>query len=97
MHNDAKTFVDPKNFIPERFLNADGSLNLKKDLSLPFGAGRRLCAGETFARNSMFLCVSAILQNFNIKPINGELPALDDTACGFARTPRDFWVHFESR
>lgn len=52
LHNDRKIWGDPENFRPERFLSDDGKLNLKKDLSLPFGAGRRLCAGETFARNT---------------------------------------------
>lgn len=97
LHNDEEVWGDPKVFRPERFLNDDGTLDLKKDQSLPFGAGRRLCAGETFARNTMFLCIAALLQNFNIKPANGKLPDLKAVDCGFARLPRDFWIKFESR
>jgi cytochrome P450 len=52
LHNDKGIWGDPENFRPERFLGGDGKLNLKNDFSLPFGAGRRLCAGETFARNT---------------------------------------------
>lgn len=97
MHNSKDVWMDPENFRPERLLDANGKLNLKKDFSLPFGAGKRLCAGETFARNTMFLCIAALLQNFNLKPSNGQLPNLKDTSCGFARMPADFWIKFEPR
>ena len=66
LHNDEDIWGDPKKFRPERFLDTNGKLDLKKDFSLPFGAGRRICAGETFARNTMFLCITALLQNFTL-------------------------------
>lgn len=97
MHMDEAIWGDPDNFKPERFLNEDGSFNIKKDFSLPFGAGRRICAGETFARNTMFLCIAALLQNFDLKTIAGKLPDHEDTDCGIARMPRDFWVKLESK
>lgn len=37
-HSDPDVFPEPRAFRPERFLDADGKL-LKKDLTLPFGAG----------------------------------------------------------
>jgi cytochrome P450 len=37
-HNDPEFWGDPQIFRPERFLDKDGQL-LKKDYSLPFGAG----------------------------------------------------------
>lgn len=97
LHNDKEVWGDPENFRPERFLDDHGKVNLKKDFSLPFGAGKRLCAGETFARNTMFLCIAALLQNFNLKASNGVLPKLEDTSCGLGRMPRDFWIKLESR
>lgn len=96
LHNDKSVWSDPENFRPGRFLDEDGKLNLKKDFSLPFGAGRRLCAGETFARNTMFLCIAALLQNFNLKP-SGGLPDLNAVDCGLARMTRDFWIKLEAR
>jgi cytochrome P450 len=99
LHFDKETWGDPDNFRPERFLE-NGKLSLKADKSLPFGAGRRLCAGETFSRNTMFLCLTAILQNFNLKPSlaqNGKFPGLNETGCGLARTPNDFWLRLEAR
>lgn len=97
LNNDKLLWKDPENFRPERFLNFKGNLSLKKDISLPFSAGRRLCAAETFSRNTMFLCVTALLQNFNLKPLGNILPDLNDNYCGLIRAPKDFWVHFEAR
>lgn len=41
MH-DPKAFDSPEKFYPERFLDSNGKLSLKKDVSLPFGAGQFL-------------------------------------------------------
>lgn len=37
-HNDPDVWGDPHTYRPERFLDGNGAL-LKKDFSLPFGAG----------------------------------------------------------
>ena len=97
-HNEEELWKDPHVFRPDRFLDMHGKLSLKKDVSLPFGAGKRLCAGETFARNTMFLCFSALMQNFNLKLApNNKLPDLGDTHCGLIRVTNDFWVKLEAR
>jgi cytochrome P450 len=46
LHFDKELWKDPENFRPERYLDYKGRFQTKKDPSLPFGAGRRLCAGE---------------------------------------------------
>lgn len=35
--------------------------------TFPFGVGRRLCQGETLARNSLFINTARVLWAFNIK------------------------------
>lgn len=35
--------------------------------SMPFGAGRRVCPGEVFAKSRLFLLVTTMLQNFDFK------------------------------
>lgn len=40
VNNDEAIWGDPKNFRPERFLDDNGKLCLKKDVSLPFAAGK---------------------------------------------------------
>lgn len=95
-NNDDSVFSQPELFQPDRFLDKNGKFSPKLDKSLPFGAGKRLCAGETFARNVMFLIVAAILQNFNIAmPKGAKIPMKPFT--GFLHRFPDFWVEFLPR
>lgn len=95
-HHDDNIWKDQE-FKPERFLDENGKLSLKKDISLPFGAGKRLCAGETFARNTMFLVMTALLQNFNFKCEKDQLPDLNERNCGLTLSPEDLWIKLEAR
>ncbi|XP_047100351.1 probable cytochrome P450 304a1 [Schistocerca piceifrons] len=94
MHMDGDLWGDPKTFRPERFLDGDGKLS-KKDFTLPFGAGKRLCAGETFARQNLFLTFSTLMQNFSIKSDGVPLP--DSNIPGIIETAPAFWAQFEPR
>ncbi|XP_054262987.1 probable cytochrome P450 304a1 [Macrosteles quadrilineatus] len=62
---DDKIWDKPFEFSPERHLDANGQLK-KKDLSLPFGLGKRVCSAETFARQNLFLLFSAMMQHFTL-------------------------------
>ncbi|XP_061391949.1 uncharacterized protein LOC133327408 [Musca vetustissima] len=98
LHNDENLWGDPQNFRPERFLDENGKLSLKKDHSLPFGAGKRLCAGETFARNMLFLMTATMLQNFNfVLGPNDKMPDVSTNLSGLSTSPRDYWVQLEER
>lgn len=60
--------------------------------------GRRLCAGETFARNMLFLCTTAFLQAFNIRVADGAEPfRFDENLTGTIRTPKDHWIEVTPR
>lgn len=97
-HKDERVFEEATEFKPERFLNEDGQFSVKLDKSLPFGAGKRLCAGETFARNAYFLVAAALIQNFNFEmPANEQMPNVSETITGVLRIVPDYWVHVESR
>lgn len=97
MHMDKDFWGDPETFRPERFLEADGSLK-RKDPTLPFGAGKRLCAGETFARHHMFLFFAALVQNFAFQMPKGEpLPRIDKYLPGISESIPPFWVDFIPR
>lgn len=97
LHFDKDVWTDPENFRPERFIE-DGKLSLKNDKSLPFGGGRRLCAGETFARNTMFLCMTALIQNFDfdVDPLHSRAD-IKSVKNGLARVPESFWLKFKVR
>ncbi|XP_055696654.1 probable cytochrome P450 304a1 [Lutzomyia longipalpis] len=98
LHNDPDVWGDPHVFRPERLIGPDGKLSLKLDKSLPFGAGKRLCAGETFARNTLFLMIAALAQNFNIRQAPGDkLPDLKKNYTGIIRMTPQYWLKFEWR
>lgn len=97
-HEDPTIWNKPLEFRPERFLDESGQFSVKLDKSLPFGAGKRLCAGETFARNVVFLMMTALIQNFNFTvPENGKIPAVCETHTGLLRLPPPFWLNVASR
>jgi len=97
-HSDSRVWSDPENFRPERFLDSQGKLSLKLDVSLPFGAGKRLCAGETFARNMLFLMTSTMCQQFDfVLGPNDRLPDLSQNLNGLIISPPDFWVQLKDR
>lgn len=97
-HYDPNKWDDPNKFAPERFLDENGKFSIQKDYAMPFGAGRRLCIGETFARNTIFLLITTLFQNFTISaPADERIPTRNENGTGIIRTPPDFWVKVEPR
>lgn len=97
-HADETVWEKPDDFRPERFLDANGRFCVQRDHSIPFGAGKRLCAGETFARNTLFLVTAALLQNFNFEmPTGHRMPDRCETMTGTPRYPPKFWLKFIPR
>ncbi|XP_029451962.1 cytochrome P450 2K6-like isoform X2 [Rhinatrema bivittatum] len=64
---DKTQFEKPTEFNPQHFLNSEG-LFIKKEAFMPFGAGRRICAGETLAKMELFLFFVSLLQRFTFRP-----------------------------
>lgn len=99
-HFDEKRWDEPNEFRPERFLDENGKMAPRLDHGMPFSAGHRLCVGETFARNTIFLLVATLLQNFTVtKPDfdDGWVPSSRDNTCAVIRTTPDYWVKFVPR
>lgn len=98
-HWDAAQYGDDAlRFRPERFLDAHtGELRLGSDTTLPFGAGKRLCAGETFSRNMLFVLSAALAQNFDARVEEGWSPDVDELRTGIVSVPAEMWVRFEPR
>lgn len=97
MH-DTSVWDRPDQFRPERFLDASGKLCINRDLGLPFGAGRRQCAGKIFAKNMLFLFATTFLQTFSVRMPEGEKPyKFDENLTGTIRTTPDHWLEIISR
>lgn len=73
IHNDPRYWDKPDEFLPERFLDSEGKLVMKKEGFLPFGVGKRSCIGESLARMEFLIIGTTVLQNFNIAPPPGKV------------------------
>ena len=76
LHHDSEFWGDPEVFRPGRFLDEAGEVVLadhpnRKHL-LPFGAGMRVCLGESMARARLFLWLTSLIQKFEIRPAKGN-------------------------
>jgi cytochrome P450 len=93
---DKKTWGDPENFRPERYLDADGSVTVPEQF-IPFSLGRRVCLGESLAKMELFLFLSTMIQKFQLLPANPkELPPLK-SVFGVTSAPLPYELRFVER
>lgn len=60
--------------------------------------GKRLCPGETFSRQNMFMYVAGLLQNFTFSaPEGSKLPDDNDFIPGLNTHPKHFWMKVTPR
>ena len=97
---DEKQFPDAKDFIPERWLpnsaHAAAGLDNAKRVSMPFGAGPRICPGRYLALMEIKLAAAMLVQYFGIvsldTPDGGEAQehmAFTMTPVGLSMTVRE--------
>ncbi|KAL7274740.1 hypothetical protein RUND412_002348 [Rhizina undulata] len=105
-NHDSTACPNPSEFMPERFLNDEKTaLDLKGQRIYTFGAGRRMCAGENYAKTTLFLVFAMFAWTFNItaslNPETGESIVDTDLETAFhssfALCPNAFKANFESR
>ncbi|XP_026456227.1 protopine 6-monooxygenase-like [Papaver somniferum] len=74
LQRDPNVWTDPMEFKPERFLteNADIDVGGQHFELLPFGAGRRVCPGVSFALQFMHLVLARLIHGYDMETINGE-------------------------
>ncbi|MGH3674287.1 MAG: cytochrome P450 [Mycobacterium sp.] len=63
IHHDARWWPDPEKFDPSRFLG-DAAKARPRSAYLPFGGGRRVCIGQSFALMEMVLMAGIMSQRF---------------------------------
>ncbi|KAI6695299.1 hypothetical protein NL676_023009 [Syzygium grande] len=71
---DERVWSNPEEFEPERFLTAHANVDVRgQNFELiPFGAGRRSCAGTSLALHTMHLTLASLLQSFEINTVSDE-------------------------
>lgn len=97
INRDPQLWDKPHIFDPTRFLSSDGKKVIKSDTLLTFGAGRRICVGETLARMELFFFVTNIFQRFHFRfPEDETTPALEGIF-GLTMRPAPFKICAERR
>ena len=71
LHRDPRVWSDPNEFKPERFLTEHKNMDVRgQNFELiPFGSGRRICPGISFALQIMQLTLATLLHSFDITPL----------------------------
>ncbi|KAG2367963.1 cytochrome P450 [Suillus spraguei] len=93
MTHDPKKYPNPDEFQPERFLHEDGSLT-SDTMSLVFGWGRRICAGQHVADTSIWIAIVNFLAFFSVhKALDKhgvDIPVVPKFSTGFVIHPEKF-------
>ncbi|KAD4385508.1 hypothetical protein E3N88_25676 [Mikania micrantha] len=74
IHHDPQIWTNPLEFQPERFLTSKKEVDLKgRHFELiPFGSGRRMCLGMSFALESLQLILASIIHAFEFQNPSNE-------------------------
>nr|AYM55679.1 cytochrome P450 [Croton stellatopilosus] len=72
LHRDPTIWKNPSEFQPERFLNEHASFDARgQDFEyLPFGSGRRMCPGVSFAFQLLHLSLARLLHGFEFGTVS---------------------------
>ncbi|KAG7496166.1 steroid 17-alpha-hydroxylase/17,20 lyase-like [Solea senegalensis] len=73
IHHDPQHWDKPDLFNPDRFLDDQGR-RVTPTCFLPFGAGPRVCVGESLARLELFLFLASLLQRMSFSQPDGVSP-----------------------
>lgn len=74
IQHDPEIWEDPFEFIPERFFTSKKDIDIKGQHFelIPFGSGRRICLGISFALNALQLILANIIHGFELKNPSSE-------------------------
>jgi cytochrome P450 len=76
IHHDERWWPDPERFAPARFL---GAHERPRSAYLPFGGGRRICIGQSFALMEMVLMAAILSQRFTFDVVPDHPVELEAT------------------
>jgi len=97
VHQNPQLFPEPRQFRPERFLDADGKFKPSKNV-MAFSTGKRVCIGEGMARAELFLFLTCFMQKFTFRWPDGFKHDLSDNGKGeVIRTPAPYKLIPEKR
>ncbi|MFH9857975.1 cytochrome P450 [Streptomyces sp. NPDC017202] len=71
LHRDPAVYSDPTTFNPDRW-SPGHPQQPRREMFMPFGAGTRLCAGESMANLTMAFALATVLPRFELRPVPGR-------------------------
>ena len=83
----ATHFPDPQTFRPERWLSQPGEANSAKRVSMPFGAGPRICPGRYLALLEIKMAMAMLLAHFDIAEVTTPDGAEAEEQMAFTMMP----------
>ncbi|KAG8191208.1 hypothetical protein JTE90_021945 [Oedothorax gibbosus] len=95
IHRDPKYWPEPDIYRPERFLDDNGQVIMKKESFVPFSTGKRRCVGENVAMVEVFVYFAAVMRRFGVSSA-GACLNLKGTV-GIVLVPEDQELRFELR
>ncbi len=103
LHHDRDFWGDPEMFRPERFLDSSGDIvpadHPNRRHLMPFGAGTRVCIGETLAQARLFVWIATLVQRFHVLPASDvTLTEMNQYDCkGSVMASKPYLVKFLGR
>ena len=92
VHRDPACWENASVFDPYRHLDSDGRLFASQGNFYPFGAGRRVCAGEPLAKLELFVFLSWMLQKFTFVADEGMEPPDLVGIVGETQSPKPYKI-----
>ncbi len=90
--NDSRYWKNPEIFNPDRFLDCEQHfITTPMPAFIPFGTGKRICVGDKFAINMLFLVLTRLLQ----QTTGYQLILFDKQRTDFE--PKSFWFILEPK
>lgn len=74
---DARIFPDPRNFLPERWIEEDRGRRPHPWAALPFGSGPRMCQAARLAELESYVLIAKLIKHFKWQTLNQVKPRLD--------------------
>ena len=93
---DPDVFPLPKHFNPDRFRDENGKL-IRIEQFAPFSIGKRICMGESLAKNELFIFFVRLVQRLNIGVWFSEIPDPEQYVSGITRIPKPYKVVISAR
>ena len=88
-------WLSPDNFDPERFIK-DGQLQKDFPQMMPFSIGRRICMGDSLAKNELSIFFTSLIQRLRfMQPLANSMPNRKKFRTGVTTIPDDYFVNIQ--